>query len=250
MGWRQTIDDARRLQFVFLLVAGVITATWAGTSWGWWSGMWDLTMPVRVVGVIAMSATVFVAWYGLLFGSYYYLGHPRRNPLVGPRIESEVNQPNLNLMLLGKWDGNQYAVGVLNRGATDTFAVETNVIFGAPTHPKVPTLMRWQGTDTEKREIVKGHTQELEVCRFERSATWGHINGQFPLTHVWLMTPKTEVDLVGGACEYIDLHLGFMVTSVTTGKSDRFSLHLNVCSTGMVRTSAMLGRDDSSAYSV
>ena len=249
MGWRQVVDDARRLHFVIGLVAAVAVAVWAGTYWGWWAYMWDIALPVRIVGVVALSASAFVLWYALLFSSHYYLGVPRRNPLIGPRLLSDVQHPNLRLALHGGWNEQEhsYVIGVENQGDTDTFAVETSWMQGAPNYPPLPAMMRWRGVDAEKREIVKGHTHQLEVCRYEREAPKA---GDRALQHLWLLAPGAEIDLLSGPNRYVELRWSFKVTSVTTGKSDRFSMNLIVLSADLFRTCAALGRDDSSVYSM
>ncbi len=253
MGLRQVIDDARRAQFVILLVVGAMAAAVTGTYWGWWAFVWGLGLPVRVLGVVAISATAFVCWYGLLFTGYHYFGVPKRNPLVGPRLESEVETPNLQLTLRGGWDGGEtYRIAVSNEGQTDTFAGEITYIaayHGSVNYPPMPMMMRWGGTDAEKREIVKGHTNQLEVFRFER-AVMGNAVSHRPIGRFSLLIPGTEIDFLSGLQEYLELNVSFKLTSVTSGKADRFSLDLAVTSAAMVRTSAVLRRDDNSCYSI
>jgi hypothetical protein len=249
MGWRQIVDDARRLHFVILLVAATALSIWAGTYWGWWAYMWDIALPVRIVGVLAVSASAFVFWYALLFSSHYYFGIPRRNPLIGPRIESDVEQPNLHLALHGGWQDETYLISVTNYGNSDTFAVETTWMQGAAKYPTLPAMMRWLGVEAEKREIVKGHTHKLEVCRYERVAQGDQHAGLF--RHLWLLVPGGgALDLLTGPCTYVDLYVSFKVTSVTTGQSDTFHMKLIFVSTGVVHTSASLAREDNSVYSL
>ncbi len=249
MGWRQAIDDLRRAHFVLGFGIAVGVAIWAGTYWGWWAYMWDIALPVRVVGVLAISATAFFLWYALLFSAHHYLGVPKRNPLIGPRLQSDVETPNLSLRLHGRWEDETYRIAVSNEGDTDVFAVETSWMQGAHEYPPLPSMMRWRGVGAEKREIIKGHTSQLEVCRYER-ATTGMPLGELPLAHLWLLTPGAEVDLLGTPHRYVELYVSFKVTSATTGKRDGFSLKLVVVSTGMVQTSAALSREDSGVFSL
>ena len=75
---RELIDDSSRFAFIFGLLFAVAAAVWAGTYWGWWAFMWDIALPVRIVGVVAISASVFVLWFGVITVMHLYLGFPSR----------------------------------------------------------------------------------------------------------------------------------------------------------------------------
>jgi hypothetical protein len=241
MAWRSLVDDLRRLQWVILLLVGVAVAVWSGTYWGWWALMWDMALPVRVAGVLGVTASVFFVWYAVLFTSHRYLGMPRDNPLLAPTrsgLPAVAPREQLPLRVMqARFEGEVLTVTVWNQGPTDTFVAEVNYISnGGPFVRPVP--LRWtEAVGTEQREIVRGLTKDLEVLRVTHvKATERVPEGRFKIGPMALLSPGGEVSI--GPAWHIhervteQMHLFGRIASVTTGIKSEFILVVTVATDG------------------
>jgi hypothetical protein len=233
-GWRALIDDARRVYWLLGVVGAVGAAIWAGTYWGWWAYMWDIALPVRVVGALAVLATVFVIWYGLLFTFYYYLGFPKKNPFVQPTSDWSSPLPELNFRTHDFVEDDTYRMTIMNNGPTDTFATQVTYISGL-SQDQGPLALRWRGSQQETREIIKGHTQELELLRVTHTKAAQQVpEGRFNIDRIFLLTPTGEHDLpiYRQRNRLANFTVSFQVTSVASGANNRYRAHIHIATDG------------------
>lgn len=245
MAMRAFIDDLRRLSFLIGLLVAVATAVWAGTYWGWWAYMWDIALPVRIVGVLAISTSAFFLWYAILFSAHYYLGKPERNPLIAPTragvlFDSDVVE-RLPIRVFETFDTDTLTVMVTNDGPTECFAAEIKYLSGAGVQGVetvwIPRCARWKGTDAEKREIIKGHSRELEIIKVTHVKADGHPpEGRFTVGAITLLGPSGDSLLspnwIADSRITETIIIFLRVSSAESGIGNEYELAVNIATDG------------------
>ncbi len=156
----------------------------------------------------------------------------------GPRwrvVATTADPETIDLNVLADYDRGICRLIVTNDGKTDTFAVEVTYISGVSTEVW-PSPLRWRGTQQETREIVKGHTQILEVLKVEHvKAPERRPEGRFTVGPVMLLTPFAEVPLSirWHATEKIaSLEVVLKITSSQSGARRDYVLHVFIATDG------------------
>lgn len=174
---------------------------------------------------------VCIAMLGVLIGSTIQADAVRRAINESERVPGGALQPAVNLTLFVVFEDQNLRIKVVNNGASDVFVAQLTWARLWHVRGVREVMLRWHGTDTEKREIIGGQAQYLEVLQapvgkddtgryfidtFQVLTPWEAIPVVPEWFHMGMVTETmlmgVDITTVAGAARHFHLHVDMAIT--------------------------------------